>query len=140
MSNYKNSRSNFKLDDNTEQNSSKKSKISNNTEISNSSESGPLLKELLTINELKNADKKEPKGEANNFVQNNLFDLDEKKNKEFIINVLKDENLTDQEKIYKFNDIMYKLSYDDRKNILDEYKTLFDADEDKNKYYNTILR
>ena len=89
---------------------------------------------------MKNADKKEPKGEANNFVQNNLFDLDEKKNKEFIINVLKDENLTDQEKIYKFNDIMYKLSYDDRKNILDEYKTLFDADEDKNKYYNTILR
>ena len=81
MINYNNSPSNFKLDDNqnTEQNSSKKSKISNNTEISNSSESGPLLKELLTINELKNADKKEPKGEANNFVQNNLFDLDEKK-------------------------------------------------------------
>ena len=142
MSNFNNNPSNFKLDDNqnTEQNSSKKSKISNNTEISNSSESGPLLKELLTINELKNADKKEPKGEANNFVQNNLFDLDEKKNKEFIINVLKDKNLTNQEKIYKFNDIMYKLSYDDRKNILDEYKTLFDADEDKNKYYNTILR
>ena len=53
----------------------------------------------------------------------------EKFNNEYIENILEDENIYFQDKIQSFNDIIYKLSYDDRINLLNKYKYIFDQDD-----------
>ena len=78
--------------------------------------------DLLTIKELKN-------NAMNNLIPDNLYDLNEKFNNEYIENILEDENIYFQDKIQSFNDIIYKLSYGDRINLLNKYKYIFDQDD-----------
>ena len=65
----------------------------------------------------------------NNLIPDNLYDLNEKFNNEYIENILEDENIYFQDKIQSFNDIIYKLSYGDRINLLNKYKYIFDQDD-----------
>ena len=88
--------------------------------------------ELLTFNELKKSLNKEMIIENNDYSQQVLYDLDENWNKEYIANILKNKDYGDNKKIEAFNRIMYKLSYKERINILNEYKNLFDINKYKN--------
>ena len=116
-------------------NNSKKSKSSGNS--LSLSDVEPFEKEVLkTIDEMKR--------ESHNFIKNpkESYDLDEKVNFKYIKGILETNisELSNQKKIDAFNDIMYKLAYEDRILLLDKYKDLFAQDENLIKYPETIIR
>ena len=96
-----------------------------------------LKKELLTIEEMKKNCCEKNNGSCED---NNLYDLDERANYLKIVKILKDDKISNKDKISSFNNIMYKLSYEDRINLLKEYKNLFDNDDTQKKYPKAVLR
>jgi len=125
---------NLKLKDSNLKTSSNNSKNSKSNDISYLSEIEPFQTELYTIEELKE------KENENNCENLHYYDLNEKKNYEIILQILENKNIDDKNKIENFNNIMYKLNYDDRIQLLDKYKTLFDKDEIQKKDMSVILR
>ena len=117
--------SDFSLNEGNSKLSSIDSKKSQNSEINLSlSYKDPLEKKpLKTIEDMKK--------ESLNFLndQSNSYDLDEKVNYIYIKGILDSKRLSDQNKIKTFNDIQYKLSYEDRHSLLIEYENLFSKDE-----------
>ena len=103
-----------------------------NNNVNNFSGEDAFKEELLTLEELKKSQNKEYKIENNNFDKKVKYDLDENWNKEYIVNVLKSEEYDDNKKAEEFNKVMYKLSYEDRINLFNEYKHLFDMNRYKN--------
>ena len=93
--------------------------------------------DLLTFEELKN---NLSYNNINNLEQNNSYDLNETWNKEYIINILNNKEYSNQKKVDEFNKIMYKLKYNDRILILNEYKNIFDNDENIKIYPAVTLR
>ena len=71
------------------------------------------------------------KRESLNFLndQSNSYDLDEKINFLYIKGILDSKKLSNQNKIKAFNEIQYKLAYEDRHSLLINYKNLFSHDE-----------
>ena len=132
----------FKLNDSSDSNSnnSNKSNKSNNSENFSFSGVENFKYDLFTIEELKNNLPEDLKTENNNLNRNNLYDLDIKWNNEYIRDILKNKEKDIKTKIDSFNIIMYKLSYEDRYAILNDYKDLLDKDEDIKKYPGVILR
>jgi len=116
----------FRLNDSNSKNSSNNSKNSKSSETSNLSEIEAFKSELYTIEELKE--------------NLHLYDLNEKKNYEIILQILENKNIDDKTKIENFNNIMYKLSFDDRIKLLNKYKTLFEKDEIQKNDMSVILR
>ena len=119
----------------TSSNNSKNSKSSGNS--LSLSDVEPFEKEVLkTIDEMKR--------ESHNFLKNpkESYDLDEKVNFKYIKGILETNasELSNQNKIEAFNEIMYKLAYEDRRLLLDKYKDLFAKDENLIKYPKTIIR
>ena len=96
-----------------------------------------LKKELLNIEEMKKNCCEKNNGSCGD---NNLYDLDERANYLKIVKILKDDKISNKDKISSFNNIMYKLSYEDRINLLKEYKNLFDNDDTQKKYPKAVLR
>ena len=117
--------SDFKLDEESSKFGSSNSMKSQSSEINMSiSDKDPFEKETLkTIDEMKR--------ENENYLKDNKnpYDLDEKKNLAYIKEILESKQMNDQNKINAFNNIQYKLSYEDRHSLLVDYKMLFDKDE-----------
>ena len=105
--------------------------------IKNDSGCESFKEDLLTFEELKN---NLSYSNINNIEENTIYDLNEAWNKEYIINILNNKEYSNQKKIDAFNNIMYKLKYDDRIFILNEYKNLFDNDENIKIYPSVTLR
>lgn len=124
----------FRLSNNNSNTSSNNSKTSKSSEISDLSEIEPFQAELYTIQELKE------KTNEKNFETEYIYDLNERLNYEAILQILENKNIEDKNRIEKFNEIMYKLSYDDRIKLLNKYKNLFDNDEIQKKNSNVLLR
>lgn len=101
----------------------------------NQSDKDPYEKEILkTIEEMK----KEGKNYLNDF--QNPYDLDEKVNFQYIKRILESKEKSDQAKISAFDEIQYKLSYNDRFPILEEYEKLFAKDPLNSQEENVIKR
>ena len=117
--------SRFKCDDGSSKSESKnsdKSQISNNS-LNNIS---PFKLPLRTFESLQK--------ESQNFLTNeNLYDLDEKANFSYITKILEDKSLSSKEKFSSFNDIIYKLSFNDRKKLLKQHKKLFNLNKKSRK-------
>ena len=115
----------FKLDDG---NSKSESKNSDKSQISNNSLNNisPFKLPLRTFESLQK--------ESQNFLTNeNLYDLDEKANFSYITKILEDKSLSSKEKFSSFNDIIYKLSFNDRKQLLKQHKKLFNLNKKSSK-------
>ena len=75
------------------------------------------LQEFYTIKEL------EIKAKMKNYEKSLYFyDLDEERNKEYISQFLERKDIEDNEKIFEFNNIQYKLTYEDRIHLLQNQK------------------
>ena len=111
--------SDFKLSESNSKASSCNSKKSKIGEISNISDFDSLREELYTIEELKDNAKQKNYEEAMN-----LYDLDEKRNMIYISQFFERKDKEDKEKINQFNNMQYKLSYEDRISLLNKYKYL----------------
>lgn len=98
-----------------------------------------LKTELLTIEDMKKAsyDKSIKIMHDEN---NELYDLNEEANFLKIVKILNDDSYSNKDKIKNFIEIMYKLSYTSRIELLKQYKDLFDQDEKIKKFNNSILR
>ena len=135
---------NFNLDNSSSKTGSKNSKDSkeskSNASLNNSS-IDPFPKELLTIKELKKISYEENKENSPNLNKNeNLYDLNEKANYLYLLKILENKDIDTQSKITSFNDLMYKLTYEDRKYLLNKYKDLFDKDEALKQFPNVVFR
>ena len=106
--------SSFKLNDGSSKTDSKnsdKSQTSNNS----LNEIKPFKLSLKTIESLQKENK--------NILTNEIpYDLDEETNFSYITKILEDKNLSTKEKIHSFNNIIYKLSFNDRKKLLKNKK------------------
>ena len=127
--------SDFKLSESNSKASSCNSKKSKIGEISNISDFDSLREELYTIEELKDNAKQKNYEEAMN-----LYDLDEKRNMIYISQFFERKDKEDKEKINQFNNIQYKLSYEDRISLLNKYKYLFDKDQIQKEKEGVIFR
>ena len=107
--------SRFKCDDGSSKSESKnsdKSQISNNS-LNNIS---PFKLPLRTFESLQ-------KESQNCLTNENLYDLDEKANFSYITKILEDKSLSSKEKFSSFNDIIYKLSFNDGTKYLSSIKS-----------------
>jgi hypothetical protein len=106
--------SSFKLNDGSSKTDSKnsdKSQTSNNS----LNEIKPFKLSLKTIESLQKENK--------NILTNEIpYDLDEETNFSYITKILEDKNLSAKEKIHSFNNIIYKLSFNNRKKLLKHKK------------------
>ena len=135
---------NFNLDNSSSKTVSKNSKDSKESKSStslNNSSIDPFPKELLTKKELKKISYEENKENSPNLNKNeNLYDLNEKANYLYLLKILENKDIDTHSKITTFNDLMYKLKYEDRKFILNKYKDLFDKDEALKQFPNVVFR
>ena len=135
---------NFNLDNSSSKTVSKNSKDSKESKINislNNSSLDPFPRELLTIKELKKISHEENKENTPNLNKNeNLYDLNEKANYLYLLKILENKDIDTQSKITSFNDLMYKLTYEDRKYLLNKYKDLFDKDEALKQFPNVVFR
>ena len=76
----------------------------------------------------------------NNSKNGSLYDLDPNENKLNIVNILDNKNIDIKTKIKSFNEVMYKLTFEDRQYLLCKYKKIFEQDELLQKYPNVVIR
>ena len=114
----------FEIDKNTKTNSK-------GSKCSKSSESSFRKEELFTLEELRNKSN-EILEEANKeckILNDDKYDLNADLNYFNIKQTLQRKDITEQDKIKSFNQIMYKLTYKNRDYLLKKYKNLFKKDE-----------
>jgi len=116
----------------TSSSNSKKSKILNYSSISDIEN---LREEFYTIKELEQKAKEKNVEEGLNF-----YDLDEKRNIEYISQFLEKKDKEYKEKIVEFNNIQYKLTYEDRIHLLKKYEDLFNNDQIQKEKSCVIIR
>ena len=104
---------------------------SKGSKCSKSSESSFRKEELFTLEELRNKSN-EILEEANKeckILNDDKYDLNADLNYFNIKQTLQRKDITEQDKIKSFNQIMYKLTYKNRDYLLKKYKNLFKKDE-----------